>query len=175
MNTKQETEDAINNATTNESIHDSNSNFYSSLLQLSITPTSLMLFSSLPLIGGSYLGYKKQMRVIANETNPSNMKFAFRAFGVGSMLSVGGFGIITAGIFYATNSSSLNEFIQKCQTWAPNNTKTLQAYFGFDVSTKSYEKWKNDPDVIATQNMTEDEVLDFYKTKYVDPEGELDK
>ena len=97
MNTKQETEDAINNATTNESIHDSNSNFYSSLLQLSITPTSLMLFSSLPLIGGSYLGYKKQMRVIANETNPSNMKFAFRAFGVGSMLSVGGFGIITAG------------------------------------------------------------------------------
>merc|ERR1711862_548268 len=130
--------------------------------------------SSLPLVGGSYLGYRRQMRLISQSkktaTDLSNMRFALRALSIGSMLSIGGFGFLTASIFYVTNSTSLDDLIQKCQIWAPNNTQMLQTYFGYDISSKSYEKWKHDPDVVATKNMTEDEVLEFYKTKYVVPE-----
>ena len=70
-------------------------------------------------------------------------------------------------MFYAMGSSLLNKFIKKYM--APNQIQRLQLIFRYDISLRSYEKWKYDKDIIATKNMNEDEVLEFYKTKYILP------
>ena len=112
MGTNKSNEPSDENESNNILKFISNSGIYTSLSQLShisIAPTQLMLFSSIPLLGGSYLGYRRQMRLISDSTNPSNMKFALRALSIGSMLSVGGFGIVTASkstykLFIPTNT-----------------------------------------------------------------------
>ena len=59
--------------------------------------------TSLPMIGGAYIGFqremKKQAKVIPNQQTVNGALLASKALGIGTLLSVGGFGILSAGTY----------------------------------------------------------------------------
>ena len=106
-------------------------------------------------------------KLIANHPGPI---FFAKALLYGTFLSIGGVSLITAGVFYATDSKSLDDLIQKCRKWTPRRRESIEEFFNITSSTsknRCKNKWANDEDVIATKNMTEDEELQYYQKKYV--------
>lgn len=88
-------------------------------------------------------------------------RVAFKALGIGSLLSVGGFTLLAFGVFKATGSETLDELIEKCRNWAPKKRKELEERFGINPKSMQHE------DVIATKGMTDDEEWEFLKKKYI--------
>ena len=72
-------------------------------------------FTSLPMIGGAYIGFqremKKQAKILPNQQTVNGALLASKALGIGTLLSIGGFGIISAG----TDSVTV-QFIMRSQT-----------------------------------------------------------
>ena len=85
----------------------------------------------------------------------------FKALGIGTMLSVGGVGLMVAGVFKATGCASLEELIRKCREWTPRTQLRMQKRLG--LKPKSLEN----EDVKATKGMPEDEEWMFIKRKYI--------
>jgi hypothetical protein len=94
-----------------------------------------------------------------SNVNPAGL--AFRALGVGSLLSVGGFGLLTFAVFKATGSESLDDLITKCRKWTPNKRKQFESSLGIKPKSMQHE------DVKATKGMSEDEEWEFLKKKYI--------
>ena len=88
-------------------------------------------------------------------------RIAFKALGLGSMLSIGGVGLLTAGIFKLSGCGSLQEMLQTWREWTPRQRKALEDKFGIDPKSMQHE------DVKATKGMTEDEEWEFIKKKYI--------
>ena len=88
-------------------------------------------------------------------------RLAFKALGLGSMLSIGGVGLLTAGIFRMSGCESLQEMINTWQEWTPRKRKELENYFGIEPKSMQHE------DVKATKGMTEDQEWEFIKRKYI--------
>jgi len=88
-------------------------------------------------------------------------RLAFRALAVGSLLSVGGVGLLTAGVFYASGCNTLQELIFSWRRWTPARRREMEQTFGIKPKSIEHE------DVKATAHMTEDEEWDFIKKKYI--------
>jgi len=88
-------------------------------------------------------------------------RLAFRALGIGSLLSVGGVGLLTAGVFYASGCNTLQELIFSWRRWTPARRREMEQTFGIKPKSMEHE------DVKATAHMTEDEEWDFIKKKYI--------
>lgn len=128
---------------------------------------------------------------LAKVPNVNIPRLAFKALGFGTILSIGGFGVLTFGkysmvmhdaccshrlqtkgsytiflsfvqvVFKATGSDTLDELIEKCRKWTPNKRKQLEHRFGIVPKSMQHE------DVKATKGMTEDEEWEFLKKKYI--------
>lgn len=103
----------------------------------------------------------KEMAMVAGP-GPS---FYARALIYGSLLSIGGVSLLSAGAFYASGCQSLEELIESCREWAPRNRQKFERFLG--IQSKN---WNTDEDVVATAQMTQDEELDYYTNKYVGEE-----
>lgn len=88
-------------------------------------------------------------------------RLAFKALGIGSLLSVGGMGLITVLVLRVSGCRTLREMIYKCQEWAPRKRKEFEDYFGIEPSTNC------DEDLRVTKNMTEKEEWEYIKKKYI--------
>jgi hypothetical protein len=99
------------------------------------------------------------MKLKSVNVNPGRL--AFTALGIGSLLSIGGVGLITAAVFKASGSDNLDEFLKKLKEWTPRKRKELEDYFGIQPKSMQHE------DVKATKHMTEEEEWEYIKMKYI--------
>lgn len=147
-------------------------------LSPSVTPVQGLLLASFPLMTGAYAGYRRELRnsknLVAATTKTANATlpppsvgplFFAKAFGYGTILSVGGVSLLTALTFWATGSESTKELIQKCRSWTPRSRRRVEEFFGVPPLE---EQWRKDEDVQATANMTENEELEYFRRRYVD-------
>jgi len=88
-------------------------------------------------------------------------RLGFRALGVGSLLSVGGVGLMTAGVFFASGCSNLQELLSTWRRWTPERRRDMERTFGIRPKSREHE------DVLATAHMTEEEEWEFIKEKYI--------
>ncbi len=88
-------------------------------------------------------------------------RLAFKALGIGSILSIGGVGLLTAAIFRASGCDNLTEMITTLRDWTPRKRRELEDFLGVEPKSMQHE------DVIATKTMSEDEEWDFIKKKYI--------
>eukprot|EP00591_Stephanopyxis_turris_P001760 CAMPEP_0195517624 /NCGR_PEP_ID=MMETSP0794_2-20130614/11097_1 /TAXON_ID=515487 /ORGANISM="Stephanopyxis turris, Strain CCMP 815" /LENGTH=203 /DNA_ID=CAMNT_0040646455 /DNA_START=13 /DNA_END=624 /DNA_ORIENTATION=+ len=160
-----------------------------------IRPAHVLFAASFPLISGAYLGYRRALHVgegiassnslfmrtfgnqsgkVKNKLKPSVMKgmdvpaavVASRALAIGSMLSIGGFGLLCAGTFYWSGCDSLEELVDSCREWAPRKLSQLESYFGIDLKA-STSRQVEDVDRLAVEGMSEDEEVEYFTRKYV--------
>mmetsp|Transcript_21190 Transcript_21190/g.29688 ORF Transcript_21190/g.29688 Transcript_21190/m.29688 type:complete len:262 (-) Transcript_21190:43-828(-) len=87
--------------------------------------------------------------------------FAFKALGLGTLLSLGGMGLLTASIFRLTGSDSLEDLIQTVREWTPRKRKELEDAIGLRPKSLQHK------DVKATKGMTEDQEWTYIKRKYI--------
>lgn len=99
------------------------------------------------------------MELQSMHVNPGRLAFA--ALGIGSLVSIGGVGLITAAVFKASGSDNLQDLLKKWKEWTPRKRKELEDFFGIQPKSLQHE------DVKATQHMTEEEEWEFIKRKYI--------
>lgn len=180
------------------------------------SPAQILLTSSIPLLAGTYLGYRRVVRqgdvIVTSKENNSlvdklignnkmyssttadasrnsslpissapnqqllgstaraaaakvkPVSIATQALALGSMLSVGGVGLLTAGVFFLSGCSSVRELVDCCKTWTPQMRVKAEGYIGID-SVKN--RYANDEDVKAVAGMSEAEEIEFYGRKYI--------
>lgn len=76
----------------------------------SLTPAHFLAGASLPLCIGTYVGFKRQLKIVEKEARAAHLKeeislkvtresksVARRALGLGTLVSIGGFGLFGAG------------------------------------------------------------------------------
>jgi len=95
--------------------------------------------------------------------NPAGPFWAARALVIGSMLSIGGVGILSAAIFHASGYESVDEAVRSLREWGPKKRREMERFIGLPEGGTS----ASHPDVIATKGMSEDEELDYVKRKYM--------
>lgn len=88
-------------------------------------------------------------------------RLAFKALGIGSMLSIGGVGLLTAGIFQLCGCDNLQDLITTWKEWTPRKRIELEERFGIQPKSMQHE------DVKATKGMTEEEEWEYLKKKYI--------
>lgn len=180
-----------------------------------VSPASILFISSVPLVAGTYIGYRRVLRqgdVIAPSkhntaltntvtnskaysstsvstsragsipitTTPTQallrttavtaaskvkpVSIAMQALALGTMLSVGGVGILTGGIFLISGCRTLRELVHCCQEWTPQMRVKVEGYLGIESASNRYA---NDEDVKAAAGMTEAEEIEYYGRKYI--------
>lgn len=95
--------------------------------------------------------------------NPAGPVLAARALLIGSMLSVGGVGILSAALFYASGYESVDEAVTSLREWGPKKRREMERLMGLPEGGVS----ASHPDIIATKGMSEDDELDYVKRKYM--------
>jgi hypothetical protein len=95
-------------------------------------------------------------------------RLAFKALGIGSMLSIGGVGLLTVGIFKLCGCNNLQDLIATWKEWTPRKRRELEERFGIQPKSLQHE------DVKATKGMTEEEEWEYIKKKYI-PELAMDE
>ncbi len=185
---------------------------------IGVSPASMLLMSSVPLLAGTYFGYRRVVRqgdvivtskdnavltntlltttskaysstsvsasrassvpittvptqtllrpttalTIASKVKP--VSIAMQALALGSMLSVGGVGLLTAGVFLFSGCRTVGELVDCWKAWTPQMRVKVESYLGIESLTNRYA---NDEDVKAAAGMTEAEEIEFYGRKYV--------
>ena len=102
-------------------------------------------------------------RAGATGFNPAGPVLAARALLIGSMLSVGGVGILSAALFYASGYESVDEAVRSLREWGPRKRREMERLMGLPEGGVS----ASHPDIIATKGMSEDDELDYVKRKYM--------
>jgi hypothetical protein len=87
-----------------------------------------------------------------------------QALALGSMLSVGGVGLLTAGVFLLSGCGTVGELVDCCKAWTPQMRVKIEGYLGIESVTNRYA---NNEDVKAAAGMTEAEEIEFYGRKYI--------
>ena len=166
-----------------------------------VSPAFILLSSSIPLLAGSYVGYRRVVRrgdVVAHDalfekiigniyTSPSissnvsqstsikrvaaisphkvePVSIAIKALSLGSMLSIGGVGLISAGVFLLSGCRSMQELVESCKIWTPRMRMKVESYLGIPTAL---EKYAHDDDIQAVAGLNEEEELEFYGRKYI--------
>jgi Protein of unknown function (DUF1358). len=88
-------------------------------------------------------------------------RLACKALGIGSMLSIGGVGLLTAGIIKLCGCDNLQDLITLWKEWTPRKRIELEERFGIQPKSMQHE------DVKATKGMTEEEEWEYLKKKYI--------
>jgi hypothetical protein len=188
-------------------------------------PSYLLLISSIPLLTGAVMGYRKAFMTGGGETtsygsstsflsqlvfpedvakvkkvaqhsgkttsssaskvNASRASFkpsssilvraepatlAASALGIGSLLSLGGVGLMAAGVFYASGAESMQDLTEKWRQWTPRKLRQWEQFCGIArVEDRHKLKYASDPDVqqVKQLNLDEDEEVEYYKRKYI--------
>lgn len=86
---------------------------YLSEVPFSLTPAHVLAAASLPLCIGTYIGFKRQLKIVEKEARAAHLEqeisialtresksVARRALGIGTMLSVSTFGLVGAGEYH---------------------------------------------------------------------------
>lgn len=190
----------------NSSQHDASDN-YVTQVPFSLTPAHVLAAASLPLCIGTYIGFKRQLKIVEKEARAAadgldkevsvaltreSKSVARRALGLGTLLSVGSFGLFGAGeywsnkirmfvyrlscvahlslsfsvAFYASGFQSCDEAVSYLHEWGPRRRSQFENLLGIDAKRND-----GDPDVQATRNMTADEELEYYRTRYFSEEA----
>ena len=102
-------------------------------------------------------------RAGATGFNPAGPVLAARALLIGSMLSVGGVGILSAALFYASGYESIDEAVRSLREWGPRKRREMERLMGLPEGGVS----ASHPDIVATKGMSEDDELDYVKRKYM--------
>lgn len=92
------------------------------------------------------------------------VSIAMQALALGTMLSVGGFGILTGGVFLLSGCRTVRELVDCCKEWTPRMRVKVEGYLGIESATNRYA---NDEDVKAAADMTEAEEIEYYGRKYI--------
>mmetsp|Transcript_11982 Transcript_11982/g.26649 ORF Transcript_11982/g.26649 Transcript_11982/m.26649 type:complete len:246 (-) Transcript_11982:1549-2286(-) len=95
--------------------------------------------------------------------NPVGPVLAARALIIGSMLSIGGVGLMSAAIFYSSGYETVDEAVRSLREWGPRKRREWERFVGLPEGGQS----ASHPDVIATKGMSEDEELEYVKRKYL--------
>ena len=102
-------------------------------------------------------------RAGATGFNPAGPVLAARALLIGSMLSVGGVGILSAALFYASGYESIDEAVRSLREWGPRKRREMERLMGLPEGGVS----ASHPDIVATRGMSEDDELDYVKRRYM--------
>lgn len=102
-------------------------------------------------------------RAGATGFNPAGPVLAARALLIGSMLSVGGVGILSAALFYASGYESVDEAVRSLREWGPKKRREMERLMGLPEGGVS----ASHPDIVATRGMSEDDELNYIKRKYM--------
>mmetsp|Transcript_25889 Transcript_25889/g.37105 ORF Transcript_25889/g.37105 Transcript_25889/m.37105 type:complete len:236 (+) Transcript_25889:74-781(+) len=166
-----------------------------------VSPAFILLSSSIPLLAGTYVGYRRVVRrgdvvahdalfekIIGNKyssTSISNnvsqstsvkrvaaispnkvepVSIAIKALSLGSMLSIGGVGLISAGVFLLSGCRSMQELVESCKIWTPRMRMKVESYLGIPTAL---ERYAQDDDIKAVAGLNEEEELEFYGRKYI--------
>jgi hypothetical protein len=89
-------------------------------------------------------------------------RMALRAFRIATLGTVGLFGFAGALGFYASGCRSLDEAVQGTKIWASSCRRSIEQMSGKDSGI-----YETHPDLIATQDMTGDEELQYLFDKYI--------
>jgi hypothetical protein len=79
------------------------------------------------------------------------------------MLSVGGVGILSAALFYASGYESVDEAVRSLREWGPKKRREVEGLMGLPEGGVS----ASHPDIVATRGMSEDDELSYIKRKYM--------
>mmetsp|Transcript_61562 Transcript_61562/g.74039 ORF Transcript_61562/g.74039 Transcript_61562/m.74039 type:complete len:218 (-) Transcript_61562:14-667(-) len=101
----------------------------------------------------------------AKSVGVSPALIAFRALSLGSLVCLGGSGLLFSAIFHFSGFNSVADLIDSCKVWAPQKRRSLEDALDFKLTPD--EKYKHDPDVVATKGMAEDDELNYFKEKYL--------
>mmetsp|Transcript_6766 Transcript_6766/g.12748 ORF Transcript_6766/g.12748 Transcript_6766/m.12748 type:complete len:197 (+) Transcript_6766:211-801(+) len=143
--------------------HALSSTISQSLLSLSSSSSTTSTSTSLKNIAAHTATTAEHPNMVKVDT----ARLAFKALGIGSMLSIGGVGLLTAGIFKVCGCNNLEEMVTMCKEWTPRKRRELEKRFGIEPKSMQHE------DVKATKGMTEEEEWEYIKKKYI-PELAVD-
>ncbi|GAX25867.1 hypothetical protein FisN_6Hh095 [Fistulifera solaris] len=128
------------------------------------TPGNVLLASSFPFCYRAYRDYHKYSQMILQAPHSSDNKLgmmvASRALGIATRGSVGVFALAGSLVFFWNGWSSLSDAVHSTQQWAQSRRQRLLDVFGFS------HRHQNDPDFVATKDMTEEQALDYFTKKY---------
>ena len=95
---------------------------------------------------------------------------ASRALRVATCASVGGFGLVLAGLWYCSNCRSIDEAVASTRQWAQRERRKMDAALGIDNRVDEHH-----PEYLLTQSMTEEEELEFVSKTYLPNEQWVEK
>jgi len=151
-----------------------------------IHPGHFFLATSLPFCWSAYRGYQTPLEGVVqsvlkhNKSSGSSLPdlskaeehvrkavgsaVASRALWVATSASIGGFGILTASLFYLSGCHSVEQAISSTRHWAHSGRRRVDNFFGIDRVDKDH------PEYLLTQSMSEEEELEFVSKKYLPDE-----
>lgn len=149
-----------------------------------IHPGHFFLATSLPFCWSAYRGYQTPLdRVVRDVLKGQNVPpedlgkaqdsvrkavgsaVASRALRVATYASVGGFGILTAGLFYWSGCNSVEEAVASTRQWAHSGRRRVDLLFGIENRVD-----KDHPEYLFMQSMSEEEELEFVSNNYLPDE-----
>jgi len=160
---------------------------YASAVTSWIHPGHFFLVSSLPFCWTAYRGYYQTPleQVVQNVLKARNVPItitelqkaddgirkavgsavASRALRVATAASIGAFGLVTAGLFYASGCHSIEQAVTGTRQWAHQTRRRMDAFLGVENRVD-----QDHPEYLMTQSMSEEEELDFVSKTYLPDE-----
>lgn len=120
------------------------------------------------------LKYPKKLGTTAagqvTQPNVNGALLASKALGIGTLISVGAFGLLSAAVLYGSGCNSIEELIQTWRVWTPRKRKELLHSIGLtnkdgESRIKQISEQQQE-DIDVTKNMNENEEWDYIKKKY---------
>ncbi|KAG7374725.1 hypothetical protein IV203_013820 [Nitzschia inconspicua] len=100
----------------------------------------------------------------ADEVRALASRMALRAFRIATLGTVAAFSLVGAVSFHISGYETIDDAVHGTRAWASSWSHSLQEYFG---TTERKQKSRHDPDIRATNGMTEDEQLQYLYNKYI--------
>ncbi|KAG7349118.1 hypothetical protein IV203_011715 [Nitzschia inconspicua] len=100
----------------------------------------------------------------ADEVRALASRMALRAFRIATLGTVAAFSLVGAVGFHISGYETIDDAVHGTRAWASSWSHSLHEYFG---TTERIRKSRPDPDISATNGMTEDEQLQYLYNKYI--------
>ncbi|KAG7349116.1 hypothetical protein IV203_011713 [Nitzschia inconspicua] len=100
----------------------------------------------------------------ADEVRALASRMALRAFRIATLGTVAAFSLVGAVGFHISGYETIDDAVHGTRAWASSWSHSLHEYFG---TTERIRKSRPDPDISATNGMTEDEQLQYLYNNYI--------